>query len=96
MDKKTKRVSYCGTLTTQQGKTYFLLHPAPVTKESWQRDEQQMFYVVPTRSIGDETVENDIIPIFSYPRHIITTNPTIEYQYIKDGTNFYWIQFVSV
>jgi hypothetical protein len=82
-NKQYKSVLPCGLLRTQTGHTYFLLHPEPVVKDSWQRDEQQRFVVVPADvSFEEYDATNDRI-LHTYARHTVTTNPDIEYYYFR-------------
>lgn len=87
---KTKRIMPCGMLYTSTGQTYFLLHNKPIDKVMWQMDNQQMFLTVPTTPIdtryekGSDEGSVKREPIFSYPRHIVTSFPTIEYKYHID------------
>lgn len=69
MTKKYSQVSCCGLLTIQN-KEYFLLHPEPLNPV-WESEEYSRFLVVP---VGfDEQTE------FSYPRHLVTKDFSIEY-----------------
>ena len=83
-NKQYKSVLPCGLLRTQTGHTYFLLYPEPVVKDSWQRDEQQRFVVVPADvSFEEYDATNDRV-LHTYARHIVTTNPDIEYCYFRN------------
>ena len=77
-----REVLPCGKLYTATGQEYFLLHPEPVSKDSWQRDEQQRWVVVPKEPIDvlGNVDAGDAEVVFGYSRHIICSNPTIEYQ----------------
>jgi len=71
-----KEVRYCGKLYTPK-QDYFLLHPEPVVRDSWQPDGVLRFLAVPidplTKVLGG---------IYSYPRHVVVSGDfVIEYQY---------------
>ena len=80
-DKQYKEVLPCGIIRTTCGMEYYLLHPEPIVKDSWQRDEQQRFVVVPNGEeyILGHWIEDEWVYLYSYSRHLITTNPDIEY-----------------
>jgi len=84
---KLKKVMPCGMLYTPTGQSYILLHNKPVDRTMWQMDYQQMYLVVPSNPIETKYEKNTDgmmvggEPIYSYPRHIITSHPTIEYKY---------------
>lgn len=71
---KTKEVKPYGMLYSQ-GREYFLLHPIPVSKDSWQNDNTYAFLVTPRKEIkmggGFKT----------YPkaRHIVTNAFVLDY-----------------
>lgn len=77
--KQYKEVLSCGVLRTRTGQEYFLLKPDPVVKDSWQYDKQQRFVVVPNT---EEFYQGDNI-YYSYARHLVTTDPDIEYIYAR-------------
>jgi len=66
---KHKQVLCCGLLTTPKHE-YFLLYPEPLNPV-WESDEYERFLVVP---IGFEEQTE-----FSYPRHLVTKDFSIEY-----------------
>lgn len=81
---KYKDVNFCGILYTHS-RNYWLLYPKPIEKDSWQTDDEKRFLVVPMEKIGTEIINKEEIPLFAYPRHIVTTSPyLIEYNYVKD------------
>ena len=81
-DKVYKDVLPCGVLTTQTGTEYWLIKPYPLLKD-WEQDRQQRFLVVPKIPFH----YNGNIAYFSYQRHIIITDPDIEYRYETDVAN---------
>ena len=84
---KTKTVKPYGMLYSQ-GREYFLLHPYPVPKDSWQGDNAYMFLVTPRKAVDSiknapehltllpESVWEDVYPI---ARHIVTNAFVAEY-----------------
>lgn len=69
-----RKVKPCGMLYTF-GREYFLLHPYPLAKDSWQHDGAYRFVVVPRKQlswVGDE-------PLFPIARHIVSTAYTVDY-----------------
>lgn len=78
--KNVKTQDCCGSLSLPSGEKYILLYPYPLTRESWQADNQQRFLVVPDEIVGQDEELN--APIYSYPRHLVTTNFSIEYKYV--------------
>lgn len=69
-----RKVKPCGMLYTF-GREYFLLHPYPLAKDSWQNDSAYRFVVVPReqlRWVDDE-------PLFPIARHIVSTAFTVDY-----------------
>lgn len=73
----TKQVEFCGKLHTP-GQTYFLIHPEPVVRDSWQPDGALRFLVVPDKKLG----KKGNVDVYSYPRHIVTNCYTVEYNYV--------------
>lgn len=71
--------SFCGVLHTP-AKSYWLLHPEPIVRDSWQPDGALRFYVVPTTPVGESGNKT----LFSYPRHIVSNCYTVEYNYVQD------------
>lgn len=78
-EKVYKDVLPCGVLTTRTGEKYWLIKPEPVVRDSWQHDQQQRFLVVPYVEIGVNFAKDFLY--YGYARHLITTNPDIEYRY---------------
>lgn len=72
-------VDFCGVLRTQNT-AYLLLHPEPLVRDSWQPDGALRFYVVPATPVG----KSGKTPLFSYPRHVVSSCYTIEYNYVQD------------
>lgn len=84
---KYKNVLPCGILRVDD-LVYWLLHPEPVEKDNWQRYEQQRFVVVPFRP---EDVNQDGDLLYDYSRHLVCTNPTIEYRNVTEPIKVLWI-----
>lgn len=76
-EKVYKEVLPYGILTTRSGNKFWLLRPNPIVRDSWQHDRQQRFLVVPYKEI---TYSGNTL-LYSYARHLITTDPDIEYIY---------------
>src|SRR5512139_1040950 len=78
MKEKIYRIATCyGTLTTVSGEKYILLAPLPVPPDSWQLDHQQGWSVVPVDAESCMGVDFNFDPVFSQPRVIVTSFPTI-------------------
>lgn len=73
---KTRKVKPCGMLHSNFSE-WFLLHPYPVVKDSWQDDSTHRFLGVP--SVPENWNDDVNPPIYSYARHIVTNSFTIEY-----------------
>lgn len=87
---KYKDVLPCGILQADD-RVYWLLRPEPVQPDSWQHLGQQRFVVVPfepeCRQIDqgyDEDGKFYSFLIYDYARHLICTNPIIEYRNITE------------
>ena len=68
---KTRKVFIAGYLYTQ-GKKYFLLSPEPVVKDSWQRDYERRFSVIPARA-EVFNIDGYAEYVYPYARHIIVS-----------------------
>ena len=85
MKKTYKKVLPCGVLRIN-GDSYWLLSPSPVMADSWQHKFQQRWSVVPfipdgKKAVGLDEMEDQIFePYYSYARHLVCTNPVIEYR----------------
>lgn len=84
-EKVYKDVLPCGVLTTRTGEKYWLIKPEPVVRDSWQYDRQQRFLVVPYDELAVDykirTNNDEPTFFYGYARHLITTDPDIEYRY---------------
>lgn len=84
---KYKDVLPCGILQADD-RVYWLLRPEPVQPDSWQHPEQQRFVVTPFDSIspheGSKLMNEEgnwiYSPVYDYARHIVCSNPIIEYR----------------
>lgn len=85
-----KEVLPCGILRID-GEVYWLLSPEPISPDSWQHFEQQRWSVVPYLPFKyiyldeyDEEGEKIRVQMYGYARHLICTNPVIEYRYVTE------------
>src|SRR4030066_1049546 len=83
-DKVYKDVLPCGVLPTRTGKEYWLIKPYPLLKD-WEQDRQQRFLVVPKEELDVENLDGVFHSVYSYQRHLITTDPDIEYFFKIDS-----------
>jgi len=74
---KTRTVKPCGMLYSGSD-VWYLIHPYPITKDSWQGDNVYRFVGVPI--IPESFVDNDNPNVYGYARHIVTNSFAIEYQ----------------
>jgi len=70
MSKQFKSRKTCGMLYAG-GREYILLHPYPVSADSWQRDTDTRFFVVPNDRKFLLSDDRKLIPYYPNPRHII-------------------------
>lgn len=75
-----KEVLPCGKLYSN-GKEYFLLRPSPEKQLfDWEKWNTFRWLVVPSNPIDKEKLDSDkIVWVYSYKRHLITTNFSIEF-----------------
>ena len=78
MDRETMRIKPSGILYTGL-EQYFLVHPTPIEKDSWQDNNCYRFLVVPFIPEGTEQKGNTLKDVYGHTRHIVTNNFTIEY-----------------
>jgi len=70
----------CGEIHTN-GKSYYLLRCEPILPDSWQRDNERRFHVVPQRPIIEDDEGNLVFP---FSRHIVTNSFVIEFHQMKE------------
>src|SRR3990167_8293294 len=80
MTKKFRSVKPCGMLFSQ-GREYFLLHPFPIQRDSWQSAEACRWVVVPNKELVNYPYDPDVSEIIYYPpaRHIVSNAWCVEY-----------------
>lgn len=76
---KYKDVLPCGILQADD-RVYWLLRPEPVQPDSWQTEFQQRFVVTPFEPKDHGEGEDYGLFIYDYARHVVCTNPIIEYR----------------
>jgi hypothetical protein len=80
MEKRYKQVQPCGMLYSN-GREYFLLRPSPEKQLfDWEKWNTFRWLVVPNNPIDEKKLNVDkTVWVYSYPRHVITTNFSIEF-----------------
>ena len=78
MDQETMKIKPCGIIYTGL-EQYFLVHPEPITRDSWQDNNCYRFLVVPFFPEGIEQKGNVHRDVYGHSRHIVTNTFTIEY-----------------
>ena len=82
MTEKFRTVKPCGMLYSQ-GREYFLLHPYPILRDSWQSTEACRWVVVPNKELIKYPKDLNVVPPYPtyYPpaRHIVSNAWCVEY-----------------
>ena|SRR3989304_3453442 len=77
MTEKFRTVKPCGMLYSQ-GREYFLLHPYPILRDSWQSAEACRWVAVPNKELG-ELINGEWMIYFPPARHIVSNAWCVEY-----------------
>jgi hypothetical protein len=99
-EKVCKQVTFYGTVATTSGEKYRLLQPHPLetARDSWMLKHQQVWLVTPAYPIESMSKVFDYAPLYSFPRQIVTSYPTIDL-FLSDGwvwTGDYYDEQVEV